>query len=96
MGLDSEDEESKAPLVAGRAEDAPFQTLDEAIAAMGFGRFQRHVFLLCGMGLFVEAIETSFHGVLLPILKAGNMTNRALTVDLQEYWHLNNYAMSAM
>ncbi len=60
----------------------PFQSVDDAIDAMGFGAFQWNIFFLAGMGVFVEAMETAFHGIFFPQIKAE--------------WELNNYDISTM
>lgn len=49
--------------------DAP-TSIDEAMEFIGFGRFQIKIFFLVGFGNFVEAMEISFLGVLLPALKS--------------------------
>jgi hypothetical protein len=59
------------PLIKG-AEDASTRklaTVDDAIERIGLGWFQWKIFILCGMGSFVEACKSTFSSPALLVLR---------------------------
>lgn len=86
----SDTEGEKKPILASSSSadtssddpSKPFSTVEQVIDALQFGSFHMRLYILCGLGVFVDAIEMSMMSVLFAVLKAD--------------WHLQNWQIAGM